>query len=134
MLRQEPFDVKLTPPHASLARRILYSSWDGRFDQAIRADSGWSSARRHRAEGRLAAACRNHGTMGLADTCAPSWSGPIGRDKAYIDAWLAAGFAVVAPDYQGLGTDGVHPYGAWDAESYSVLDPRARRSQPILAN
>lgn len=27
-----------------------------------------------------------------------------------LDGWLARGYAVVAPDYQGLGTLGAHPY------------------------
>src|SRR3954467_6050403 len=37
-------------------------------------------------------------------------------------SWLKAGFAVVATDYQGLGTPGGHPYLATKPEGYSVLD------------
>ncbi len=58
-----------------------------------------------------------HGTTGVADTCAPSGDYTGGPVHAYqqvaakaLDAWLAYGYAVVAPDYQGLGTPGRHPY------------------------
>jgi pimeloyl-ACP methyl ester carboxylesterase len=40
----------------------------------------------------------------------------------YLNAWLSAGFAVVATDYQGLGTPGGHPYLAVRPEAYGVLD------------
>ena len=51
-----------------------------------------------------------HGTTGIAAVCAPSWRGWSSRDRAYLNHWLDEGFAVVATDYQGLGTPGPHPY------------------------
>lgn len=63
-----------------------------------------------------------HGTLGIADICAPSWTGHRARDAAYLDNWLKAGFAVVATDYQGLGGPGPHPYLYWQAEGRSILD------------
>lgn len=54
-----------------------------------------------------------HGTTGVADSCAPSSDYVGGPVHIYqqiaakaLNAWLARGYAVVAPDYQGLGT---HP-------------------------
>jgi hypothetical protein len=51
-----------------------------------------------------------HGTTGVARVCAPS----LMKDVAYGDEGLmpmvAAGFAVVATDYTGLGTPGAHQY------------------------
>jgi hypothetical protein len=44
------------------------------------------------------------GTTGTADVCAPSWMTRGTRDTDYLNAWLAQGYAVVASDYQGLGT------------------------------
>jgi pimeloyl-ACP methyl ester carboxylesterase len=44
------------------------------------------------------------------------------RDANYLNAWLHQGFAIVATDYQGLGTPGPHPYLAVRPEAYSVLD------------
>lgn len=63
-----------------------------------------------------------HGTLGVSDRCAPSWTGHKARDATYIESWLKNGFAVVATDYQGLGGPGPHPYLIWQAEGRSVLD------------
>ncbi|WP_313441772.1 lipase family protein [Stenotrophomonas sp.] len=53
-----------------------------------------------------------HGTQGIADRCAPSVSGPYQpeRDGRFLDQFLAQGYAVVAADYQGLGSPGNHAY------------------------
>lgn len=77
-----------------------------------------------------------HGTVGIADHCAPSVAGRSPRDMEYLGAWLNAGFAVVATDYQGLGTPGPHPYLHNRAAAYSVLDAvrAARRGVEGLAN
>ncbi|MFD0388948.1 lipase family protein [Tistrella bauzanensis] len=48
--------------------------------------------------------------MGVADACAPSWTGRSKRDVDYLGRWLKEGFAIVATDYQGLGVSGPHPY------------------------
>ena len=70
-----------------------------------------------------------HGTTGVADTCAPSGNFPDGPVHAYqniadkaLDAWLSKGYAVVATDYQGLGTPGGHPYMDATSQLHSVVD------------
>ena len=63
-----------------------------------------------------------HGTVGVADICAPSFAGRSARDVTYLNFWLAQGYAVVASDYQGLGTPGGHPYLDTRSASYSLLD------------
>ncbi len=63
-----------------------------------------------------------HGTVGVADVCAPSFAGRSQRDVTYLNFWLGQGFAVVASDYQGLGVQGPHPYLATRPAAYSVLD------------
>lgn len=63
-----------------------------------------------------------HGTVGIADQCAPSVNPHSARDKVYLGEWLKRGFAVVATDYQGLGGEGVHAYLNTRVEAYSVLD------------
>jgi len=68
-----------------------------------------------------------HQTTGIADTCAPSAKAEI--EVPGRAALLAAGNVVVAPDYEGLGTAGVHPYLVGDSEGRSILDAiRAARS------
>ncbi len=76
-----------------------------------------------------------HGTVGVGDQCAPSVTGRSQRDLTYLTHWLRQGYAVVASDYVGLGTPGVHPYLDGTSEAYSVIDMvRAARSlEPDLA-
>ncbi|MGY2170456.1 alpha/beta fold hydrolase [Pseudomonas gingeri] len=63
-----------------------------------------------------------HGTVGSADVCAPSLTRRSERDRHYLDHWLAQGYAIVATDYQGLGTPGPHPYGLTRPLAYNTLD------------
>ena len=52
-----------------------------------------------------------HGTTGAADQCAPSKNALDGAEKQLILGLIKKGYAVVAPDYEGLGNDQVpHPY------------------------
>ncbi|MFH7767005.1 alpha/beta fold hydrolase [Acinetobacter sp. BSP-28] len=70
-----------------------------------------------------------HGTTGVADTCAPSGDYAGGPVHVYqqiaakaLNAWLARGYAIVAPDYQGLGTLGGHPYMNAQSQLHTVVD------------
>jgi pimeloyl-ACP methyl ester carboxylesterase len=64
-----------------------------------------------------------HGTIGIADACAPSKIGMQGSyDSRLLSSWLKAGYAVVRTDYEGLGTPGPHPYLIGDSEGRSTLD------------
>lgn len=80
-----------------------------------------------------------HGTTGLADQCAPTRM-PRRADaysndlRSQFAAYLKAGYAVVAADYEGLGTPGVHPYLVGLSEGRSVLDivRAARKLEPRI--
>ena len=67
-----------------------------------------------------------HGTVGLADACAPSrspeyWAyGSGGYEQT--PGLIGAGVMVVATDYPGLGTDGPHLYLDGPSAGRSVLD------------
>jgi hypothetical protein len=50
-----------------------------------------------------------HGTWGTAFNCAPSLS-PLFFDKTPAIEAVRGGYVVVAPDYPGMGSQGVHPY------------------------
>src|SRR4051812_34702439 len=64
-----------------------------------------------------------HGTVGIADACAPSLIGTQANyDSPLLNRWLKAGYAVVRTDYEGLGTPGEHPYLIGVSEGRSVLD------------
>lgn len=63
-----------------------------------------------------------HGTTGAADQCAPSANALDGLEKDLIVALLQKGYAVVAPDYEGLGNKKVaHPYLNLQSAAKSIL-------------
>ena len=74
-----------------------------------------------------------HGTVGLADRCSPTVTGKIGGP--YLAHWLSQGYAIVATDYVGLGTPGLHPYLDGASEAHSVVDMvrAARAVEPSLS-
>lgn len=75
-----------------------------------------------------------HGTTGLGDQCAPSKDANVALNVPWISDLLAAGYVVVATDYQGLGTPGLHPYLVGESEGRAVLDAaRAARHLPTGA-
>ncbi|HEX7134520.1 MAG TPA: lipase family protein, partial [Iamia sp.] len=65
-----------------------------------------------------------HGTVGISDGCAPSVGVQYDGGVVYDDvgALLAGGAIVVATDYHGLGTPGVHPYLDGVDAGRAVLD------------
>ncbi|QVR69061.1 alpha/beta fold hydrolase [Acinetobacter sp. BHS4] len=63
-----------------------------------------------------------HGTTGVADACAPSKAVLADSTKDLISKLLAAGYVVVAPDYEGLGTPGIHPFLNVKSEAFSITD------------
>jgi len=63
-----------------------------------------------------------HGTTGVADACAPSKAALEDSTKDLISKLLAAGYVVVAPDYEGLGTAGLHPFLNVKSEAFSITD------------
>lgn len=75
-----------------------------------------------------------HGTTGYAPGCAPSLlAEPFEAGALFVlDEVLEQGWAVVATDYVGLGTQGPHPYVIGRGEARSVLDS-VRAAQEIDA-
>ncbi|NVJ64154.1 MAG: lipase [Flavobacteriaceae bacterium] len=123
MLQTEPVDTFENLPAAARVLRILYTSEDARWHTGVIPVSGQLilPGTEPPAEGWPVFAW-GHGTAGVADVCAPSWTGLRERDAAYLNDWLKAGYALVLSDYQGLGGPGPHPYLYWQAEGRSVLD------------
>lgn len=66
-----------------------------------------------------------HGTTGVADVCAPSRNATNDDIKKMISKFLAEGYVVVAPDYEGLGEPSgteLHPFLNVKSEGYSITD------------
>jgi fermentation-respiration switch protein FrsA (DUF1100 family) len=63
-----------------------------------------------------------HGTTGIADECAPSKSNGSGETGVIANILVTKGYIFAATDYEGLGTEGVHPYVVGVSEARSMLD------------
>lgn len=123
LLRQEPLDQHQSLNRAASNIRLLYTSTEGLFAKKTVAVSGALFLPKGTApKGGWPLLGWAHGTVGVADICAPSWNGRQSRDVTYLNYWLANGYAIVASDYQGLGTVGTHPYLATRPVAYSNLD------------
>ena len=134
LIRTEAQPPETSLPEAGQALRILYSSTNGLDGKTEVAVSGslFLPKGDAPADGYPLIAWA-HGTVGIADVCAPSNNPRSERDTKYLDHWLKQGYAVVASDYQGLGTPGGHPYLATRPAAYSVLDAiRAVQADPNL--
>jgi len=75
-----------------------------------------------------------HGTSGVAQQCAPSLMKDLYYGDEGLSAMVKGGFAVVATDYQGLGTQGPHQYVSKTAQAFDVIYsvPAARAAVPEL--
>lgn len=64
------------------------------------------------------------GTQGMADRCAPSrqFAEGLEYESLGIEGLLQRGYAVAMPDYEGLGTEGVHTYVDRVAQGRATLD------------
>ncbi|MFI0912553.1 lipase family protein [Streptomyces abikoensis] len=123
MIRAEPLPAEFSLPGAGRAERILYSSTNGLDGKTpVMVSGAVFLPRGTKPAGGWPVLAWAHGTVGFADACAPSANKRSERDSAYLGHWLEQGYAVVATDYQGLGTPGGHPYRAVRVGAYSVLD------------
>ena len=70
-----------------------------------------------------------HPTTGVVRDCAPSLQRDWRKTIPGLDEMVKAGWVVVATDYPGLGTPGVHPYLVGASEARAVVDSvRAARN------
>ncbi|MCX4163671.1 MULTISPECIES: alpha/beta fold hydrolase [Paraburkholderia] len=125
ILRQQPLDANLALANSDPAKNIrgLYTSTDGVNGKTPVAVSGAVYVPKGSPPvGGWPVIAWTHGTVGVADVCAQSFRQRSDRDQAYLGTLLAEGYAVVATDYQGLGTPGPHPYLVPRAEAYDTLD------------
>lgn len=72
-----------------------------------------------------------HPTSGVVEKCAPSLMPDVAGMTWGLPQMLEKGYIVVATDYPGLGTPGIHPYLIGKSEGRAVLDSvRAARALP----
>ncbi|CAM2772123.1 lipase family protein [Prescottella defluvii] len=63
-----------------------------------------------------------HPTTGLLDECAPSRHPDLLGSAGLVRDLLARGFVVAVTDYEGLGTDGPHPYLEPVTAAHNLID------------
>jgi len=123
LLRQEPLSPDLSLDGAAESLRLLYSSTEGlNGKEAIAVSAGLFLPHGDPPESGWPLLLWSHGTVGIADVCAPSWTGYVKFHQEHLNGWLQEGYAIVASDYQGLGTKGTHPYLATRPAAFSNLD------------
>lgn len=123
LVRQEAMEGSAVLAEAAENIRIMYSSTEGLSG----ADRNVVSGTLYIPEGETPAGgwpllVWSHGTVGIGDTCAPSYVGRGVRDSRYLNPWLKKGYAIAASDYQGLGTPGTHPYMDARTMAFNNLD------------
>ncbi len=128
LLSVQPTPIPATLPHAAERDVITYRSRGVRGEPIVVSGYALLPAGEPPKSGWPVLAWA-HGTTGVAETCAPSGDFPGGPVHDYqvlmeqaLDWWLAQGYAVVATDYQGLGTPGGHPYMDATSQLHTVGD------------
>jgi len=123
LLRQEPLEAHQSVPSAAENIRLLYTSTDGLDGETPIVVSGALFLPAGTPpEGGWPLLLWSHGTVGIADICAPTWTGYVPFHQEHLKRWIEEGYAIVASDYQGLGTMGTHPYLATRPAAYNNLD------------
>lgn len=136
VISAEPLSPAFSLPDAGTAYRVTYLSTDGLTQKGLVPVTEEVILPKGKApKGGWPIVAWAHGTVGVNSQCAPSLAPYTERNRIYLSAWMKRGFAIVATDYQGLGTSGVHPYLNTRVEAYSVLDGvRAALSSYPLKN
>lgn len=132
LLREADFDRAI--PDDATAHRILYTT-TGLGDEPAVA-SALVVVPRDAGDQPLPLVAWSHGTTGVAEGCAPSLlDDPFEAGAMFtLEDAIDNGWAVVATDYIGLGTEGPHGYLVGEPAGHAVLDSiRAARQVDGLA-
>ncbi|MBS0981270.1 alpha/beta fold hydrolase [Acetobacter thailandicus] len=137
VVKASPLPAAFSLPGAGAAYRVVYLSTDGLTQKGlVQATEEVILPKGKPPAGGWPVVAWEHGTVGVSEKCTPSLHPYTERNRTYLEAWMKRGFAVVAPDYQGLGISGqTHAYLNTRVEAYSVLDGlRAAESAYPLQN
>jgi len=115
------FETMAAPVVDSQAWRVMYTS-TGVESEPIVVSGMVFSPTGPAPEGGRPIVTWAHPTTGIEDPCAPSRSSRPYDDVQGLTEFLAKGWVVVASDYQGLGTDGPHPYLVGSSEAHATID------------
>jgi hypothetical protein len=132
LLAQEAFSGYRLPEGAT-ATRILYQSADAE-GRGVSASAFVVVPAGAPPTGGWPIIAWAHGTSGVARQCAPSLTKDLYYGDLGLYEFIRAGYAIVAPDYHGLGTSGQHQYLSKLAHAHDLIYavPAARRAVPML--
>lgn len=63
-----------------------------------------------------------HGTIGINPECSPSRTPDLLKSISLVSTYLQLGYAIAAPDYEGLGGPGAHPYLDAKTAGFNLID------------
>jgi alpha-beta hydrolase superfamily lysophospholipase len=120
-------------PKNAVAWRVLYLSTD--LNGKPIAVSGTVVAPKAKSPSPRPIVAWAHGTVGVLPPCGVSHTRHPYRQTPVVDLMVDQGFVVVATDYPGLGTPGVHPYLIGSVSARSILDSvRSARQLDVNAS
>ena len=119
LLRHESFGA-YTVPSGATAVRILYHSLNADGHDVATSGVVLIPAGKPPADG-WPVIVWAHGTSGVARMCAPSLQKDMEYGEEGLMPMVRAGFAVIATDYHGLGTQGPHEYINKTAQARDVI-------------
>lgn len=128
LVRSEPMTFYVDPlrlvRYPAHATRIMYTSRSASGDPIAVTGTVLVPTARWTGPGERPVVGYAVGTQGIADECAPSRKLAVGQEYegVVVSALLAAGYALVITDYEGLGTPGTHTYMVRASQAHAVLD------------
>lgn len=123
------------PPAGTRAYRLLYLSEGHSASPVALSAVLFVPLRPAPSDGRSIVAFA-HGTVGVAERCVVSGDRGFFDDIDGLARFVRLGYAVVVPDYEGLGTRGPHPYLVGETTAHAILDAvrATRRFNPAGAS
>jgi Secretory lipase len=120
--RTMPGLAKLSAADNMRAARVVYRSTSGDTGSSTVVSGSVFTPAGDAPSGGWPVVAYGHGTTGIDEPCAPSLSDSLLGMADTIAAITGKGFAVAFPDYQGLGTNGVHPYTDARTAGLNLID------------
>ncbi|MGB3483060.1 MAG: alpha/beta fold hydrolase [Mycobacterium sp.] len=125
VIRQEPYaDPPFDDPESNVgeAWRASYGSVSGMDGRATEVSGVFFLPRGNPPAGGWPVVSLAHGTTGIGHDCGPSLQPNLMGYASSIESLLAAGYAVAATDYEGLGETGSHPYLEARTAAFNTID------------
>ena len=102
--------------------RVVYRSTSGDTGQETVVSGTVFTPRSKAPDGGWPVIAFGHGSTGLDEPCAPSLSDNLLGFSSIVVGFASKGYAVALPDYQGLGSPGVHPYTDARTAGLNMID------------